>query len=297
MRIDRFTRMAVRTYELDEIQTPMVRNEIESIQVERRAAMGPDALEYDRLRNEMTKFWSDRARQGGDDNPRQHWREVRRDPKFRELRDQMRKLNEKYPFDWEASMQRIERLLPEEQAKKGRERREKQRQRWQQRRDGRNSRRDSNRSRGAGDNPSPDAARGNLPAQQPLTKSDVTKPSRDRPSKTKENAPPAQPATLGPWEKYVRDFIPRHGLTPAQEAAALSILKELQTRAAHFRKANAARIAEAERIADAKARQKRLDDLNKPLDRLFEELKERLGGLLTATQRDAAKPDKPSSHG
>ncbi|MFQ5424221.1 MAG: hypothetical protein ACE5F9_09610 [Phycisphaerae bacterium] len=295
MRIDRFTRMASRTYKLSDVQTPMVRNEIESIQVERRAAMGPDALEYDRLRDEMTKFWSDRSRANGDENPRQHWREVRRDPKLRELRDQMRKLDEKYPFDWEASIQRIERLLPEEQAKKGRERWEKRRQQWRQRRNERN------RSRGPAGNRSPDEARGapggNLPAQKPLAKSGAAKPSPDHPSKIKENAPAARPAALGPWEKYVHDFIPRHGLTPAQKAAALAILKELQTRAAQFRQANADRIAKARRIADAKVRQERLGDLNKPLDQLFEELQKRLDGLLTAAQRDTAKPDKPSSHG
>jgi len=100
-------------------------------------------------------------------------------------------------------------------------------------------------------------------------------------------ASPARP--LSDWEKYVRDFIKRYDLTPSQTNAALSILKELTSRAVQIEKANRDQQAAAERITDAKERRRRLLELSKPVEGLFGELNRRLDGLLTAAQRQKTR--------
>jgi len=94
---------------------------------------------------------------------------------------------------------------------------------------------------------------------------------------------------LHPWEKYVQDFNARHELTAAQAASSQSILKDVRRRAQLVEKRNATSLAEAERMRDRTLRLQRLAELNKPVDQLFEELKKRLNGLLTAAQRNKTK--------
>ena len=99
-------------------------------------------------------------------------------------------------------------------------------------------------------------------------------------------APTAQP--LSGWEKHVRDFIRRYELNPSQTNAALSILKEMTSRAVQIEKANESARAAAEKIADASVRRQRLVELDKSADDLFHRMNRRLDNLLTAAQRDKA---------
>ncbi len=94
---------------------------------------------------------------------------------------------------------------------------------------------------------------------------------------------------LSEWEKYVVDFIERYDLTEAQSNSALAILRELSSRAAQIETMNRERRAAAEQIADPKTRQERLGALSRPIDDLFVQLKYRLDLLPSAEQRNRAK--------
>jgi hypothetical protein len=101
---------------------------------------------------------------------------------------------------------------------------------------------------------------------------------------------------LDAWEQYVRQFIDRYKLDPGQANAAMSVLKDLQRRSAEYRLKHRQEIERLERLlaaADAEARpgiQRKLDDLLAPANRLFDELRSRLDGLLTESQRSGAAP-------
>ncbi len=133
MRIDRQVAMLTRTYDLTEQQQAMVQAEVERMSKEYQQSLGSDAEGMDRLRQEMRNFWRERIRNRQDDRPNR-WRSLMDDPKFAELRDRMRAMREKYSFDWQASIEQIEKLLPEKQVAAGRERRLQWLSRWGQRR-------------------------------------------------------------------------------------------------------------------------------------------------------------------
>lgn len=81
------------------------------------------------------------------------------------------------------------------------------------------------------------------------------------------------------WARYVRKFIARHKLDAGQRDAALSILAELESRAADYRRLHAPDIEsvspDRRDTAEALA----------PIRGMFEELKARTGALLTRVQR------------
>ena len=315
LRLERWTDMTARMYELDEQQREQVHQEIAAISKERREVMGDDAQEYDRIRREMFDLRvKDIDQEEGDrESRRQRWRELRESPEFRELSEKLEVLQEKYPLDMEASIQRIEKLLPEDQVAKGRAQRE----RWQ-------ARREERRARGDGPPQRMDREarreRRAKATREPATKPAEPAPPRDAAAEAlaKEAAKQAAEAEkaaaearrlaeaeaarieaarkkpLHPWEKYVRDFSARYELTQQQDNSAMSVLKDVRTQAQRIEQTNAPKIAEAEKIKDAIARAKRLAELNAPIDHLFEQLKARLDSLLTAPQRAKGKAKPPS---
>ena len=132
-------------------------------------------------------------------------------------------------------------------------------------------------------------------------------PSKPEPTKrTKEPAktPPAKKAVPAPivpsapplteWEQYVRDFIVQHELSESQTHSALGILDELQGRAKEVQARQASKRQKAESIKDRKVRASKLAEIDRPVDRLFLNLKTRLDQLLTAQQRAAAKSKSPA---
>lgn len=308
VRTDRMVNMATRAYELDETQKELVRTEIETMREERRVAMGPAAVEYDALRGQMFEFFQRRREQAQEEGDEEgdrgrFWRRMRDDPKFREIRERMREIEREHPFDWEQSMKRVEALLPEEQARKGRARLEERfsrfrqrRQRWEERRTRREERRANAVDIVRADPAGRDALlkQALAEAQKKLADGSLSETERQALIKRLEEASrqdaKATPRPLHPWEKYVREYVKIHAFTPAQQAAAMSILKELRARAARIERINAPKIVEAEALENTTMRTKRLADLQKPIDKLFEELKARLDGLLNASQRQ--KPDK-----
>lgn len=291
LRVDRMVDMTARMYELDDAQRVMVRNEIVAMQAERRLAMGADADTYDQLREQMFEFWQRRRAEDGDSDGdrrsrRRRWRELRDDPEFQTLRAKLRRIEEKYPMDWEAAAQRVEALLPPDQAARGRERREERFSRWRRRREERDrrsearDRTEADLSRGGAASDSQPSADGSSPAA--IAQAGA---ADRRQTPVASNAASMQVPPVHPWEAYVREFIAKHDLDGAQTNSAYAILKDARTRAAQIEAATATKRAEAEKIRDAAEREKRLAELNRPIDSLFDELRQRLDGLLRAAQR------------
>lgn len=279
MRVDRLVDMTSRIYDLDDSQQVMVRNEILQMQAERRVAMGADADEYDKLREKMVEIWQTQRDEGSADEDRRSRRERRRamraNPEYSELRERMRAIEDKYPMDWEAAAKRVEALLPPEQAERGRARRAEREARWRDRGRDRDRRRgqvrDNDRGVVAGDSvDNVQNPMGSAPVQQPMLQKGAAK-------------------AVHPWETYTNEFIARHELTPTQVNSAQAILRDLMQRAAQIETSLADRIADAEKVTDNVSRRKRLAEIRAPIDSLFDELKGRLDGLLTAAQRQAAR--------
>lgn len=135
-----------------------------------------------------------------------------------------------------------------------------------------------------------------------------TKPPKDFKPTLRRNAREDKPQE-DEWELYVQVFIKKYELTEAQSEAAHSILRECKTRAAAYRLSKERDFAEAKkRLEDVrnskqpaeitKTKEKVwttvLQKLRKPVDDLFQELKDRLARIPTATQKKRAG-DPPDS--
>lgn len=308
MRSERMLEMTARNYELTDEQKERVRAEMDKMREERRAQMGPDADRYDQLRDKMIQYWDAQRESGG----RNAEGSPGRDDAFQKLREEMREIERKYPFDWQASINRIESLLPPEQAAKGRARFEERRQRWQDRRQNREMEfqddlfdavRQSEQAIAEGQ--AEKAMRLLNRAERRLNRrglsDDVREQLRARIQLAKQQIQPelpqdgaeAAPVAEHPWEKYVSEFAARHALTATQQASASAILRDVRSRASQIEVANAGKIAATAELSDAKLREAKLKELNAPIEKLFEELKIRLDGLLTAEQRAKAPKTNP----
>ncbi len=270
-----YVEMTARNYDLDDAEKAAARREMEAIQTERRTAMGADADEYDRLREKMFEFWN-RPQQGGDakDGQQPDWRGMRDNPEFRQLQDKLRTLDEKYPFDWQASMARVEKVLPPDKVAKGRARMEERRAQWQNR-DG-NQNRDSNSRRDRGDR----GNRGDRGRRRPESGNDSSPSSPPSPAAepAKLEAIRKTTKTVHPWEEYTNSFSARYKLDAAQIASAQSVLKDSLDRASKLEQEDAAK-------AGKSLPPKKSPELTTALDSIFKELKGRLDALLTAEQR------------
>lgn len=129
MRVDWQVSMMTRTYKLNDEQRAMVRSEFERSSREYRESLGRDAEQVDRLRREMREFWRERTRKGTNAGP-DRWQSLRDDPKFIELRKRTKAMRRDHPYDWQDAIERVEKLLPEEQVTAGRERRRQWISRW-----------------------------------------------------------------------------------------------------------------------------------------------------------------------
>jgi len=301
MRADRLVEMAGRTYELTDEQRTLVKGEIEKMGEERKALMGADYDRYQQLREQMFSYWRDRSANEGEGRP--DWRAMRNNPEFQKLREELRSLEQKYPLDWDASMRRVESLLPPEQAAKGREAFESRRTRWQ----GRRERREAEarevvqeaisesekalaegkreKAREALDRAARRAERGGM-------SDEVRGELQNRVTETRQrlgiDAPEVRVAEEHAWEKEAREFAAKHDFSPVQQSAVQAILKDVRSRAAQIEVANAPQIAAAEQITDVKEREAKQKELKAPIEELHAELKVRLDRLLTAEQRKKA---------
>jgi len=140
-----------------------------------------------------------------------------------------------------------------------------------------------------------DTARGKTSSGKKTTRSPRkdAKPARTRAAGRRQPVEKAVP--LDEWERYVRDFIKTYDCTPEQTHSALSILGELKDRASRHERAATAQTDRANSIKDRRKRKKRLDEINAPINRLFNQLKRRLDGLLTSHQRAIKRANESKS--
>jgi len=104
---------------------------------------------------------------------------------------------------------------------------------------------------------------------------------------------PADP--LGPWERYVRDYIAKYDLDASQQAVAQSILRDLLKQRSLFEETHRADIAIVQQVEDPAVRRERLESVNAPVVRMFDELKSKLERIPTAAQRLAVDGPPPTS--
>lgn len=104
--------------------------------------------------------------------------------------------------------------------------------------------------------------------------------------------PPAPAPPLDEWDKHVAAVAERYEFDETQIRSARSILGDLRKRAYRYQTSRAEEYARAELMTDAKARGERLKELNRPLDAMFEELKQRLENLPTMAQRKRAESEQ-----
>ncbi|MEK6644111.1 MAG: hypothetical protein AABZ08_09395 [Planctomycetota bacterium] len=114
-------------------------------------------------------------------------------------------------------------------------------------------------------------------------------PETPRSAEAKPDAatpPPAPP--LDDWDKHVLGQATKYQFDDAQMTNAQSILRDLKRRANQYRMSRSDAIARAQLMVDAKTRDAEMKILNRPIDALFEELKQRVESLPTADQRQKA---------
>jgi len=123
----------------------------------------------------------------------------------------------------------------------------------------------------------------------------------EAPAETDEQ--PSQPAasttaavaSQDEWTKYVEDFIIRYQLTAEQQAKAYKVLRSQQEQRERYLRRQGDRLAAARQaLQAAKTDEERsaasaaVDQFQRPLDRMFTQLVERLDRLPTRKQRLAA---------
>jgi hypothetical protein len=99
---------------------------------------------------------------------------------------------------------------------------------------------------------------------------------------------------LDDWDKYVISTAGKYQFDEAQLTKAQSILRELKRRANQYRLSRADDLARAQLLTDTRERDGQLKSLNRPLDALFDELKQRLESLPTVEQRQKAGAAAPA---
>ncbi len=246
MRIDWMVDRMARTYELTDEQRVPVRAELTQISEERRARMGTDAARMDELEEQIRDYRMKRRESGA---PGERDR-LRDDPEYRTLREQLRSIRDQHPFDWDATVQRVEKLLPQDQVEAGRARRNERRERRNERM-ARRAERGMNGINGPG------------------------RTWRQRPVLDQNAAMPTVPAAAE-WEQYTRDLIARYEFDAGQVNAARSVLKDVSTRGEQIER----KIAEQAAAGGARS-----ETLEAQRSELFHELKQRLDKLVTEKQR------------
>ena len=137
------------------------------------------------------------------------------------------------------------------------------------------------------------AARGGVPkstGEAGGAAGDAAEAARD----TGRSAASSRPAG-DDWAKYVEDFIRRYQLNAEQQATAHKYLRTLQDRRDAFLRRNASELEKARRAAAnprSEAQRSRAEEqlqrLNRPLDNMFTQLKEKLDSIPTRKQRAEA---------
>ncbi|MDM8006685.1 MAG: hypothetical protein QUV05_11135 [Phycisphaerae bacterium] len=302
--VDRAVERATSTYELTDEQQTQVRTRMEQLRDQQRTYSEQHRQEFDNIRTEMEQLRESGAGFGS--------------PQARELFRRMETLREQSPLmNRDTVISEVEKLLPPEQVEKGRARHEAEHAEWDRRRE-EMRRQWEERRRQEGDQPSlgdegrmrffRDRGDRGRRDGQPQGQEDQDQQGEGQEQEGQwgqvDGGRVVQPLVedpLGPWDRYVRDFSRRYRLDDSQRATAQSILREMHERREVYEQAHREDY-EAARSLEGQDQQKRLAQLNQPIEFLFSQLKSRLERIPTTEQRRAAgelrttsRPATPSS--
>ena len=243
-------------YELTDEQRETVRQKLDELKAAQREYAEPRMEEFRALREEMSEMWRNRRSDEPIDENRMD-----------EIRDRMRSLWEESPLmNRERAAGAIEPLLPAEQVEKAHQRQEQRRAEWEQRRAEWEARRGEFRRRGGEDRG--DRGRGGF--GRGFGRGDS-------------------------WDRYLETFSQRYELDESQRVTADSILRTLKEQRNAHRAAHEVDYQALRDVDDREQRRTKYEELNAPVDKLFEELRERLMKLPTSAQMAAAEARQPTS--
>jgi hypothetical protein len=207
------------------------------------------------MREQRRQLWEQRRETEDDEAIEQQ---------MRDLSDKMRRMFTESPLlNRDNVTETVESILPADQVKAGNDRREERRERmreeWEQRRE-----QFGNRfgGRGNDDNDGPGGRGG---------------PRGDR------------------WDNYVQDFSRRHNLDETQASTADSLLRDLKGQRDTYLESHASDLEAVREIEDRQARRDRYEELNAPVESLFESLQTKLDQIPTAAQKAEAESRRPTS--
>ncbi len=298
-------------YELNPEQQTQAKGKLDELKAQQRTYSEEHMSEFTDVRRQMEQL---REQGLGWDSPQ-----------ARELGQRMRTMWEGAPLmNRENVASSIEKILPPDQAQRGRQkwdaegrewdqRREEMRQRFEQRRQeggggpgdvgrrGRDGRRgDQEGADGAASQPAAgargfgDRREGGRWGGRGERGGDGQQVAAFSPDGGRQYQPIAE-NPVGPWEQYLRDFIRRYRLDEAQQATAWSVLREVQVRRTAYEQSMRDDFTQARGIADINDRERRVESLNRPVVRMFDELKGRLDKIPSADQLKAYGPPRPTS--
>lgn len=301
--VDRYMERMTERYELNDQQKTQVRSRLDEIKVQQKAYSEQHQKDFEAIRTEMQQ-----QRENGVDF---------RSEEHRALHDRMRTLFEQAPLmNRDSVTAQVEELLPAEQVQKGRARHEAEHQEWDRRREEMRRQWEQRRQQ-QGDQPSGDQndrppwfSRGRRDGERrDGERSDRQRGEGDQQGQDQQGQPDGQEFQpplvenpIGPWDRYVRDFTRRYRLDDSQQATAQSVLREMLDRREAYEQSHRDDFDAARKLA-LPDQQKRLAELNQPVEYLFSQLKSRLDRIPTTEQRRAAgdfslstsRPATPSS--
>jgi hypothetical protein len=110
-------------------------------------------------------------------------------------------------------------------------------------------------------------------------------PVYDKPAPAE--AQPVEEKVLSPWERYGEQFIAHYRMDPAQQETVRRIVKELIDRRADYEAKHAADYEALEQMTEPQRRAEEQAALDKPINDMFEELKQRLSEIPTTAQLES----------
>ncbi|HPD29189.1 MAG TPA: hypothetical protein PLL20_04285 [Phycisphaerae bacterium] len=297
--VNRYMERLSDTYELSDDQQTQVRSRLEELRSQQRTYSEQHQKEFDDIRTQMEQLRESGAGFGS--------------PQARELFQKMETLREQSPLmNRDTVTAEVEKLLPPEQVEKGRARREAERQEWDRRREEMRRRWEERRQQEGDQSQSDDDGpmrffrdrgdrrrrdRGEEGQGQPVEGQENQEQQGPEGQDQQQGQWPqidGRPVVqwpvedpLGPWDRYVRDFARRYRLDESQRATAQSILREMHERRQVYEQAHR-QDYEAAHSLQGQEREKRLAQLNQPIEFLFSQLKSRLERIPTTEQRRAA---------
>ncbi len=150
--------------------------------------------------------------------------------------------------------------------------------------------------------PIPSAQRPTPIPPRPVTPNQPTPPQRPAPVPAPNMVlpqpvpsaplPPAPPTTQ--WPELVKGSTDKYDFTADQRTAAENVLTQTQARATEHRKLHQPAYDEAAKLSDEDTKMKKLQELNKPLDSLYDQLQRRIESIASIEQRNKAAEKEKS---